>query len=157
MPDKAAKKPTPKFKKTVGTTLDAAVDIKKCNNTKCKAQADAQMKYSQEYSKRVIDVFNQFYKKKITQTQFQKRMKEMTDEMLNSKEYKAFVECSLAKCAPKVIKMFEAYLKMFEYDCKEHKNKDSCTKQKKAGEILKKPIDYDSYTQMVKLMLKLKM
>ena len=142
--------------KIAEANIKAAKAVQKCQMSSCKPELTASQEQAQIQVAKVKALIADLSKNKITFEKFTEKTKKITADIIESDVTKKIASCSIAKCQPKVIKMFEAFISMYQHDCKVEKKKDACEKFERAVETLKtKPFTVEGYIKMLKMMTRL--
>lgn len=148
---KASVNPNNKFQ---SEAMNKAFAVHKCSEKACKKE----IKGLDSFKTRKSNLTKMFLSKKLDSNQFLAELKNLTNEMEKSPEFKEKIKCIISQCSPQAKAAFTELAKEYEQVCKTGEetiavpNKSSaCRKAKDAKPLLKKPLSTVSYMQQFDL------
>jgi len=126
--------------------------IEKCQKTKCKAQNNAGKKQLEEVQKETDILLKDLNKKKITEDQFVKKLKDISKRIENSETTKNLITCSAKECQKEFKNQLLVLLETVKYDCHVNKKQKRCDILKDLEKIItKKEIVLEDYQKIMAL------
>lgn len=133
--------------------------LQACQMKHCKSLLETSQKQNMAITNKIVALFHQFIKKKITKEEYTEKANALRKEMLETKEMLEFIKCNIQNCEKDAKALFASMPPAYSVLCKAGM-KSNCEREKDLEKLVKKfssshaPLTVEEYKAIVHVMAK---